>query len=624
MRINPPLLTLWIAPVLVQIVFLAFVFQFFWAAYQHLQVVESSWSRVLKAQGLMRTSERSLIDFAVKSMPQNKELSKQTDAANEQLPSMWDLLSAPKEPKLSPITNAVVLNIYTDDFLVRIVQGKKASMVDLDEIDEFSFGQFSNEWISAHERFLRMRSKAIRQQENFLAEFQKNILYALIILVIAISLSFYFFWKQIVCRFSERLGIIIGHAEMLRKGKLLPLPDGPRDELKKVEQAFHESSDILAQGGRNELAIMNQTSDIICAFDADLHFKSISQQGAKSWQFSANELEKRSVGRLFEPSKSRNYLNEFESAKAEPGGKHSFESIIKCKYGTVKHFVWTVTWSFEDSTFYCIAHDVTPLRKMQQLKEDLFNMIAHDLRAPLASMGLALSHLRWKCSEAENSEQAEMIDKIQSKHEQLMDLVNAILDVRRLEAGKDSLNLECLSAFDFCQQAIEKYTHVADAHKLIVPDPRSDAAVYADASKFKQIIQIMLLTAYELAESGSTVESIVSTENEMVTIKILWTCKAAVLTDLEELFDSNTGRTMSTHGTSALPVEEHMSSSFGFPKQQHSLTNKRVRLDNIKLFVATTLAKVHGGSLGFDLKENQKASLFVCLPEFTDEMDGML
>lgn len=570
---------LWIAPVIIQFGLLAIAFALISSGFDRMQAVEANWSAIQKSKALMRTTERSLIDFSVRVAPKSKlaGIDLKTDSGVDRLPSMWDLLSAPPDPKQSPITNAVTLNLYTGDFLFRLMQGaKRSSNVDLDAIDDFAINEFSSEWTSSHNRFLRMRAKALHQQELFLSEFSKNLFLGLLLSTLTAFGAFILIWRKIFLRFRDRVESIKSNGELLLKGKLLPLPDGPLDELYQVECAFHESSDILSEGGRHELTIMNQTTDIICAFDSDLRFKSVSQQGARSWQYSSEELHGRSIDRLFDSSTARQYYADFQNVRKLPEGKCRTETTIKCKYGTIKTFVWTVTWSAADETFYCVAHDITQLRKMTQLKQDLFNMIAHDLRAPLASLGLALSHLRWGTTE-ENSKRTELIEKIQIKHERLMDLVNSILEVRRLESGKGVLKFECTSAFEVCEQAIEKYSPLSDLLKLTVPLPKSDAAVYADPAKLRQIVQNMFLLSYEFALPGSNVEVDISTADDKAIIKIT-------------------------------------AEAMGAP----------VSLDSIKLFIARTLAESHGGTVAVEKTGPSLISLCAALPEFTDEMDQAL
>ncbi len=83
-----------------------------------------------------------------------------------------------------------------------------------------------------------------------------------------------------------------------------------------------------------------------------------------------------------------------------------------------------------------LLRDVTEQKSMEQMRDDLINMLIHDMRSPLGDIQYALELL-----EAPDLQDArlEIMGIAKNKAEQLLDLVNGILDIGRLEAGRFEL-----------------------------------------------------------------------------------------------------------------------------------------------------------------------------------------
>src|SRR5262249_49081193 len=66
---------------------------------------------------------------------------------------------------------------------------------------------------------------------------------------------------------------------------------------------------------------------------------------------------------------------------------HSFELRLKHKNGRIIDTRWTVFWSDIQKALFCVVHDITEQKNIDRLKQDFVDMVSHDLRSPLMSMG---------------------------------------------------------------------------------------------------------------------------------------------------------------------------------------------------------------------------------------------
>jgi len=83
-----------------------------------------------------------------------------------------------------------------------------------------------------------------------------------------------------------------------------------------------------------------------------------------------------------------------------------------------------------------LLRDVTEERALEKMRDDLTHTMVHDLRNPLTSIGIALNLLDFELTNMFTPMQAQTFDLALQGVEQLVQLVNAILDVSRLEKGQ--------------------------------------------------------------------------------------------------------------------------------------------------------------------------------------------
>jgi len=81
-----------------------------------------------------------------------------------------------------------------------------------------------------------------------------------------------------------------------------------------------------------------------------------------------------------------------------------------------------------------VLRDITELKRVEQVKAQFVNMVAHELRAPLAAVDGYLSVME-EGLVTDRAKQHEMVDRSKRRLKALLDLVSDLLDVARMEGG---------------------------------------------------------------------------------------------------------------------------------------------------------------------------------------------
>lgn len=160
-----------------------------------------------------------------------------------------------------------------------------------------------------------------------------------------------------------------------------------------------------------------------------------------------------------------------------------------------------------------ISRDITEYYRAQQAveyasraKSDFLANMSHELRTPLnAIIGFA-EILRDELVGSINAEQKECINDIHISGEHLLEMINDILDLSKIEAGKMALQLETFSIVEAVEEVNAIITALAVKKDLdLTLNYNQNGMIEADRVKFKQIFYNLLSNAVKFTPEGGKV-----------------------------------------------------------------------------------------------------------------------
>ncbi|MEG4319634.1 MULTISPECIES: ATP-binding protein [unclassified Microcoleus] len=139
-----------------------------------------------------------------------------------------------------------------------------------------------------------------------------------------------------------------------------------------------------------------------------------------------------------------------------------------------------------------------------QLKNEFLGNISHELRTPLNGIIGFIQIVRdGYCDDRD--EEMEFLQRAHDSSMQLLNIINDILDIAKIESGTFSLMLEVVDITQVLEDAIELQVAQIEEKglKLNLPAPHDPIIVHADPEKLKQVFLNVLSNAVKFTESGS-------------------------------------------------------------------------------------------------------------------------
>ncbi|WP_066423590.1 response regulator [Anabaena sp. 4-3] len=145
------------------------------------------------------------------------------------------------------------------------------------------------------------------------------------------------------------------------------------------------------------------------------------------------------------------------------------------------------------------------LQALLQFREDMVNMMLHDMRNPLTSIILATEIL--KLPDFPAAKQQNKIEQIVSSVQQLQSLIDHQLLMAKLESGKMVLNLTKNNICDICLSVLASFEAIASQKnlQLISQLSASEIQINLDAAIFRRVLDNLVSNAIKFSPKNSQV-----------------------------------------------------------------------------------------------------------------------
>lgn len=172
--------------------------------------------------------------------------------------------------------------------------------------------------------------------------------------------------------------------------------------------------------------------------------------------------------------------------------------------------------------YVATLHDVTAEREIGQMKNEFVSTVSHELRTPLTSIkGYIDLILDGEAGEI-NEIQREFLSIVKQNSDRLVELINDMLDISRIESGRIHLKIQPLDMSDLIAGAVDTFQAVSDqsGHKLLPKAPRDLPKVAGDRDRVGQVLMNFISNAIKYSPEGGSVTVKAKQDGDMAIVAI--------------------------------------------------------------------------------------------------------
>jgi PAS domain S-box-containing protein len=318
---------------------------------------------------------------------------------------------------------------------------------------------------------------------------------------------------------NSRLKVLMDNIARLSKRQQLNIPLRGHDEIAQLDQTFHKMASELTALAARERAILENAADVIFSLNGSFEVVSINPAAVSLFQKPAQEI----IGKTFfefvsadEKSAVRAY---FENCKSIPP-----TSPIEVRLKTASNDVemqCSVRWSQTEDSYYCVAHNITEQKELQRIKEQFLAMVSHDLRSPLTSLQMFIQLLEKGHYGLLSDEGKFRTQEQLSENERLINLINSLLDMEKLKAGKFEIDKEESSIDQLISRAVAALSLSAQRKNVSLEWERSGIYVFVDGDRIVQVLVNLISNAIKYSPEGQPVRINIVEEEEYIEVQVV-------------------------------------------------------------------------------------------------------
>ncbi|OGH84980.1 MAG: hypothetical protein A2493_01350 [Candidatus Magasanikbacteria bacterium RIFOXYC12_FULL_33_11] len=268
-----------------------------------------------------------------------------------------------------------------------------------------------------------------------------------------------------------------------------------------------------------------------------------------------------------------------------------------------------------------IFYDITKEKELEKMREDFTSMMVHELRSPLAGIkGISEVMILENKKKKKAKKDLEYATVLLDSSSRMLDLVNDLLDVAKISAGKFEIHKEVLPIKDLLKANVEILGTLAKESKINLKvniAKNVPGEVFLDKNRIGQSLINLLSNAIKFTKEGGVVTVQVMSHNQGVSIvkegrenNFAW----FIDKDKEEFINLPSSLFVAVTDSAFGIAENDINNLFNKFKQLEASSRSEHKGTGLGLSIVKGIIEAHGGVVGVFSKEGSGSTFYFTIP----------
>jgi PAS domain S-box-containing protein len=268
--------------------------------------------------------------------------------------------------------------------------------------------------------------------------------------------------------------------------------------MQKANRRWISTARALQQSEKYYRTVLDHVADAIIVLDAQGRIENLNRAALSLLGYQSEQLLGQSYMLLFaEPLQLQITLTPQELSARHQSGHALWVELMLTRINEPRQVLTLL-----------LLRDITERKRIEQLKNEFVSTVSHELRTPLTAINGALGLLTSGVVGTLVPAQQQLLDIAWQNSQQLANLINDLLDIEKLAAGKMQLYLQPLPVFAQLLQAKNRNAPLAEQAGVsmqIHSDVSDEMKILIDETRLQQVFANLLANAIRFSPAGGEV-----------------------------------------------------------------------------------------------------------------------
>lgn len=257
------------------------------------------------------------------------------------------------------------------------------------------------------------------------------------------------------------------------------------------------------------------------------------------------------------------------------------------------------------------------LEKLERVKSEFISIVSHELRTPLTPIKNALAILSSGRCGVLGENAVKFIDMAKRNVENLTSIINDILDINKIEAGKMDFNYRTMNIHSVIENVKNNFDCVAKEHEIVLRTEEQENLpdIYADSQRLGQVLTNLVSNAIKFTPTGKniTIKSELKNADNIST-------NSYFENEIKQLKGNYIVVSVIDEGIGI--KEDNLLKAFDKFTQIENSLSRKVGGTGLGLPIAKQLVKAHRGAIWCDSAEDKGSTFHFALPVSVENIEG--
>ncbi|NLJ27759.1 MAG: cell wall metabolism sensor histidine kinase WalK [Deltaproteobacteria bacterium] len=278
-------------------------------------------------------------------------------------------------------------------------------------------------------------------------------------------------------------------------------------------ERYHEMNieEIISEKSKGE-AILASIEDGLVVFDTDLRLKGINPASRRILNLEAAEYTALRCRDILPSSNVCDLIEKIVETGLQPSIPEEQRIVTLSDGKLLRHYLFSVTPIRGKERnllgIVLLLRDVTRLKEVERLKSEFVMAASHELRTPLTSMGMSIDLLLEHAAHGLAEKDRELLFAAHEEVHRMKALVNDLLDLSKIEAGRIDLEFESVPVQILFENVQTVFKGQLEKEQVVLKLelPRDLPHIRADANKITWVLTNLVSNALRYVDKGGNIQ----------------------------------------------------------------------------------------------------------------------